>query len=95
VKHKCAVCGKVVLDQDQETHLQTQHMGPHYFWFDALRYRTDKPSMTIVELLNLVGRQGGPSVFEDRAGERIYLAHGQVVDMTQEPKFFVHLPATM
>lgn len=43
---KCAVCGKDVRDGDETEHLRTNHLGPHYFWFDAKKYRTERPSMT-------------------------------------------------
>ena len=93
--HKlCVVCGKSVAEADQAEHLETNHLGPHYFRWEAVGYRTDRPSMTVAELLKMMGRTDGPMIFEERNGERIHYAHGQSVDMTRNPQFFVDLPAT-
>lgn len=91
----CLVCGKKVAREDEAAHLESNHLGPHYFWFEAVGYRTDKPSMTVAEFLKMMGRTDGPMIFEERNGERIHYAHGQAIDLTHQPQLFVDLPATM
>ena len=93
-KQQCAVCGQMVAGEDQAEHLEMNHLGPHYFRFEAVVYRTDRPSMTVAEFLKMMGRPDGPQIFEDRNGERIYYAHGQAIDLTHQPQLFVDLPAT-
>jgi len=46
----CAVCGRVVAAHYQSDHLQSWHLGPHYFWMDGKRFRTMEPSMTGAEI---------------------------------------------
>lgn len=91
----CKVCGKLVADADQDEHLKSQHLGPHYFWFEGRGYRTDKPSMTVAEFLAMMDRKDGPSIVEHRDGELIYLCHGEAIDLTRRPQLFVDLPATI
>ncbi len=90
---KCAVCGRLVAEGEQDRHLELQHLGPHYFWFGATPYRTEKPSMTAGELLQMMERTYGQLV-EDRDGELIYYSHSMAVNLTRRPQFFLHTPCT-
>lgn len=91
----CAVCGKMVAPKDQKDHLQTQHLGPHYFWFDGKKHRTMKPSMTIFQLKKLLGSPVLYPVFEEREGGDIARSDSATVDLTQQPHFYSVPPATM
>lgn len=92
---QCAVCKRMVADADQEEHLRLQHLGPHYFWFNARGYRTDKPSMLARYLMKMMDAPSDRHLIEDRNGETISYADGQSVDMTQQPQFFWSIPATL
>jgi hypothetical protein len=92
---KCLICGvDRVTKVDQEEHLAAVHKGPHVFFYDAKEYRTEKPSMLVAELLQLVG--GNPMYYfhEDRGGKQIDYSQGQAVDLTRRPHFFSVPPAT-
>lgn len=92
---QCFVCKKMVRDGDENEHLRTHHLGPHYFWFEGKEYRTEEPSMPTSELLRLVGREdvmGRAHLAEDRDGKFIY--QSGTVDLTNKPHFCVLLPAT-
>lgn len=91
----CVVCGKVVIETDIQEHLSAAHLGPHYFWFNAKKYRTMEPSMKIIEIVKMVDASTIYQVYEDRDGHEIPWSHGASVDLTQEPHFFALPPATM
>lgn len=93
-KRQCAVCKKEVRQGDETEHLRTNHLGPHYFWFDAREFRTDEPSMTGAELRKLVDASPHGHLIEDRDGKEIYYSDGQAIDLTHTPHFFILLPAT-
>lgn len=97
----CTVCKKFVEKSDQDEHLKTNHLGPHYFWFEAKRYKTNSPSMHVFELCQLVGEKLGPcrTFVEDRSGAKpgydwIYHNDVDCLDLTREPHFFILLAAT-
>jgi hypothetical protein len=91
----CAVCGKLVRQGDETEHLRTNHLGPHYFWFDARKYRTEEPSMTAGEIRKMVDCGWAGDVVEDREGKWIYYSNDTAIDLTHEPHLFKLLPATM
>jgi hypothetical protein len=100
VSRICIVCGKVVAETDTSEHLATNHLGPHYFWFDARRFKSSEPSMKIGEIVTLVGASPSYLVYEDRNGGRpgpsddVGRGAGEWVDLTREPHFFAVPPAT-
>lgn len=91
---KCIVCGKTVAHTDQQEHLATNHLGPHYFWHDARKYKTMKPSMMVGDLKHLVHASAFYQMYEDRAGELIGLSDSVCVDLTRGPHFCSIPPAT-
>lgn len=93
----CAVCGKLVATTDQQEHLATNHLGPHYFWFDAKKYRTMEPSLPIDKILEIVGGNlSGYQVFlESKDGTPdVGCPSGTTIDLTREPSLFAVPPAT-
>lgn len=93
-QRQCIACGKLVRQGDETEHLRTNHLGPHYFWFDARQYRTEEPSMTGAELRKIANVSSHGHLVEDRDGEWIYYYDGQAIDLTHSPHLFVLLPAT-
>lgn len=92
---KCLICGvDRVTKADQEEHLATAHSGPHVFFYNMKEYRTDKPSMLVMELLKLVDGNTQYLFHEDRDGKEIYFSHAEAVDLTRRPHFFSVPPAT-
>lgn len=93
----CIVCGKIVTKADQEEHLRSQHLGPHYFWFDGLRFKSDKPSATIAELKAMTGLGIAYQTFLEVIGDGPDrgVGDGEAVDLTHEPHFYAIPPATM
>ncbi len=91
---QCIVCGKTVATTDQQEHLATNHLGPHYFWFDAKKHRTMKPSMTMGEIVVMVGASPMYLCYEDRDNVMRGIGHGEAVDLTCEPHFCAIPPAT-
>lgn len=92
---QCAVCGKVVAASDQPEHLRTNHLGPHYFWFSAQRFRTREPSLTMAEIKKLAGCSPEYCVYEEREGGDIPRGDGESADLTREPHFWAAPPATI
>jgi hypothetical protein len=91
----CIVCGKKVPDGYQMDHLRSNHLGPHYFWFDAKRYTTMEPSMSMSEVKRLAGTSPMYQAYEERNGGDIPWGDAQSVDLTHEPHFYAAPPATM
>lgn len=93
----CAICGKAVKNDDQQDHLDSQHLGPHYFWLDARPYRTMKPSMRGDELIRLCDAKIPPMgrLVESRDGLEIDYLLNNSVDLTKAPHFRIIYPATM
>lgn len=85
---QCIVCGKTVATTDQQEHLASNHLGPHYFWFDAKKYRTMKPSMPVTDLKRLAGASPLYTVFEDREGGDKAWGDSESVDLTRAPHFW-------
>lgn len=94
---KCFVCGKDVRDGDETEHLRSNHLGPHYFWFDAKKYRTQEPSLAIDKIVEIVGGvSAGYQVYlESKDGSPdVGCPHGTTIDLTREPSLFSVPPAT-
>lgn len=90
---KCGVCGKTVADVDQQEHLRTNHLGPHYFWFNGIRLRTEEPSMSIAAIKGLTQTGNFYTVFEKRDGGDIDYGDGDTIDLTREPHLWSVPPA--
>lgn len=92
----CAVCEKEVRREDEAEHLRTYHLGPHYFYLNAVECRTEEPSMTVREIYQKF--YGGVPIVgqlvEDRDGKWIYYSLTDAVDLTHRPHLFHLLPAT-
>lgn len=95
MSRQCIVCKKVVADTDVEEHLGTNHLGPHYFWFDARKHRTMSPSMLMADVKRLADISPGYQAYEERDGCDIPWGDGMSVDLTHEPHFWAAPPATM
>ncbi len=93
---KCIVCGKDVAYTDQTEHLATSHLGPHYFWFDAQRFKSEKPSAMIKELKLIANISPGNQAFLEVPGatDRA-IGDSENVDLTREPHLWAAPPATM
>lgn len=91
---QCIVCNKTVAATDVQEHLSANHLGPHYFWFDAREFRTMEPSMVVSDLKRLVDASPLYPVYEDRGGKQIPFGDGVAVDLTREPHFYTLIPAT-
>jgi len=93
---QCAVCKRMVREGDEIEHLRTNHLGPHYFFYEAREYCTEEPSMTVAEIYRRCRGEvpGIGQMFEDRDGERVYYAHSEAVDLTRRPHLFHDIPAT-
>lgn len=92
----CIVCGKQVVDGDEAEHLQSNHLGPHYLWFAARKFRTMEPSMTVAEIKKLVNAASGYQFFKERPGQDdLAVGDSESVDLTCEPHFWAAPPATM
>ena len=91
----CAICKKEVPQGYEQDHLQSNHLGPHTFWFEARKYVTEKPSMTVAEIMELAGSIRLAHFFEERDGKQIFYGHDTSVDLTHQPHFFILLPATI
>jgi hypothetical protein len=89
----CIVCGKRVADADAAEHLRTNHLGPHHFWFDAVKYKTDEPSLRISELKSIAGAQPMYMTFQETTDGDIALGDDTSVDLTHEPHFYCVPPA--
>lgn len=95
-KRECIVCRKKVRDGDETEHLRSNHLGPHYFWVDAKKYRTMEPSMTVAEIKRMASCSPGYQFFQERDLEPdLGVGDAQSVDLTREPHFFAVPPATM
>lgn len=92
---RCVVCGKFVAAKDQDEHLRSQHLGPHYFYFNTRPYRTEHPSMRCGELVKLLDAHTDRSVYEERDGKRIDYGHCDAIDLTHVPQLFTDVSATM
>ena len=91
---KCIVCGKEVAYTDQQEHLATNHLGPHYFWFDAKKFKSMEPSTTMAKIKALVGASALYPVCEEIGGKQVWRGDGEAVDLTHAPHFFAVPPAT-
>lgn len=91
---QCHVCGEHVSKPDQAAHFAAKHPGPHVFHHDAVEYHTDKPSMTVHELKQIVRCNPTYSFCEERNGEHMHFSDGQAVDLTRDPWFYSIPPAT-
>lgn len=92
---KCLICGVERLGEaDQAEHLAAAHAGPHVFFYDMREYRTQQPSMLVMELLKLVDGNPTYHFYEERDGRDIYFSHAEAVDLTRRPHFFSLPPAT-
>jgi hypothetical protein len=92
---KCAVCGKDVAPEDQAEHLRTSHLGPHYFWFDARKFRTVDPSLTMGEIKKLAEVDPTYQAYQEKVeGGAVPWSDGQSIDLTRTPHFFAVPPAT-
>jgi hypothetical protein len=74
--------------EDQDEHLRSQHLGPHYFMFNCRHYRTDKPSMLCGDLIKLCDAIPTLHVYERREGKEIYYGHNEAIDLTRKPQLF-------
>lgn len=93
----CFVCGKHVAAKDQAAHLRLQHPTPtggFRFWFDGKAYRTDKPSVLVMDILKMVDYPPTYQFFEERKTGDVPLSHMNSVDLTREPHFYCVPPAT-
>lgn len=89
---QCAVCGKVVAPADQDDHLRSDHLGPHYFRLNGRPYRTMKPSMRCVEILrDLELPLMGAYLWEVRDGREVDYAHETAIDLTRQPQLFLEV----
>lgn len=95
MSRQCIVCGKTVIETDTKEHLANNHLGPHYFWFAARKFRTMEPSMLVSDLKKLVDAAPNEPVFEDRDDKLIPWGDGVCVDLTREPHFTAIPPATI
>lgn len=91
---QCVVCAKMVLPEDQEEHLKSQHLGPHYFWFNMRPFRTDKPSMRCGDFIKYVGADPSKHIYEERGHEQIFYGHSDAIDLTRRPQLFTYQYAT-
>jgi len=94
---QCLVCKRTVAQGYEEEHLEANHLGPHYFWFNAQRYMTMQPSMQVARLIALVDTTPSYQLYlesKDNSPD-IALGHGEAVDLTQEPHFYAVPPATI
>lgn len=87
---QCVICNKEIRAGDELEHLRTNHLGPHYFWFDACEYRTEEPSMTGSEIVKMCRGAStvGYDLVEDRDGKWIYRSGGEAIDLTRRPHFW-------
>jgi hypothetical protein len=91
----CIVCGKVVAPQDQQDHLRSNHLGPHYFWLDGRRFRTVEPSMTGAQIKRLTDAPVMYPMFrEDGDWKETPIGDGIAVSLVGEPHFHCVPPAT-
>ena len=91
----CAVCKRPVPQGYEQDHLRANHLGPHTWWFNAKKFQTAEPSMTVGEIKKLADESYGYQFFEERAGEQIYFGDSEAIDLTRAPHFFAVPPATM
>lgn len=64
------------------------------FFMNAQRFLTDKPSMIVADIIKMTDSNTLGHFVEDRNDEWIYFGHGETVDLTSRPHFFILLPAT-
>lgn len=87
----CHICGVTVPTHLQLAHLTSTHPTPvvgFRFSYEGREYRSDQPSMTVSELLRLVGGSAMHQFCEQRDGQMFPLSHGNAVDLTREPRFY-------
>ena len=91
----CTVCKKMIRPEDQQEHLRTQHLGPHYFSYEGRDYITSEPSISTIELMKLIGDDRfDRELFEYIDDfDRIYYHAGKHIDLTRRPKLWVDIPA--
>lgn len=90
---QCAVCKKFVADSDVEEHLATNHIGPHYFWFNGVKHRTMSPSALMSDVKALANASPCYQAYEERDGKEIPYGDSTHVDLTHEPHFWAVPPA--
>ena len=97
MSRQCVVCKRFYAENNLDEHLQNNHLGPHEFWFDAVKYTVSAPSMTVGELVKLAGASPLNMVFREVAcgGPDVALSHGECVDLTQRPHFYCAPEGTM
>lgn len=94
---KCRVCMEDVNEGAETEHLVAAHPAPEggfVFFYEGKPFTTPKPSMLVGELLTLVQGNAMYQFYEEREGEMFPLSHGNAVDVTRCPHFFVVPPAT-
>lgn len=91
----CGVCGKLVRKEDQEDHLKDNHLGPHYFWWDATPYRTMKPSMLLRQLKELMKASPMNFTYLQADGGDKPIRDDDTIDLTRMPHFYSVPPGTM
>lgn len=89
----CAVCGKEVARADEEDHLRSAHLGPHYFHLNGRRYRTMHPSMRCEEILRILELPMNAYLWEARDGNEVDYGHEAAINLAGQPNLFleVHL----
>lgn len=91
----CICCGELVADSQAEEHLRLRHPAPQggfLFYVDAQSYYLPEPSLLVGELLTKIGGQLTYQFYEKRDGQDWPLSHGQAVDLTNGPHYFVLVP---
>lgn len=96
---KCIICLENVDPCSQATHLRTKHATPSEgfrFWLDGRPCFADKPSMLAGDLLKAFDGDIFGHFYQDLGNGPFGhpIGHGQAVDLTSEPHFYVLLPAT-
>jgi hypothetical protein len=87
----CAVCGKAVANADQDEHLRSNHLGPHYFRLNGRPYRTVHPSMRCAEILRALDLPMNAYLWEMRDGKEVDYNHVTAIDLTGRPQLFLEI----
>jgi hypothetical protein len=90
----CRVCGEQVEPGDQAHHLRSAHPGAHVFFHDMREYSTDRPSMTVAEIKEMVLCSPSYQFYEERDENNIAFSDGEAVPLTDRPHFYSVPPAT-
>lgn len=94
-ERQCIVCKRFVPQGYEQDHLRANHLGPHVWWFNARKFQTAEPSMTVGEIKKLANESYSYQFYEEREGEQTYYGDSEAVDLTQRPHFYAVPPATM